>query len=89
MKYSNCERNMRDWSEWFPVFPYLKHLQAVEPSFVNITKTLSSKIGETFCEALKLMCKRFEIDQENFFWKPGILPKSSKHFTVKYAKGNL
>ena len=49
------------------MFPYLKHLQAVEPSFVNITKTLSSKIGETFCEGLKLMCKLFEIDRENFF----------------------
>ena len=34
-------------------FHFLKHLQAIDPSFVTITKPLSNKIGETFCEELK------------------------------------
>ena len=29
------------------------HLQAIDPSFVTITKPLSNKIGETFCKGLK------------------------------------
>ena len=34
-------------------FPYLKHLQAIDPSFVPITKSLSNKKGKTFCEGFK------------------------------------
>ena len=41
-------------------FPFLKHLQAVDPSFATIIKPLSNKIGETSCEGLKWMCKLFE-----------------------------
>ena len=47
---------MRDESEYHsspPLFPYLKHLKAIEPSFVTISKLLSNKMGETFCEGLK------------------------------------
>ena len=36
----------------FP-FPYLKDLQAIDPSFVTITKPLRNKSGETFCDGLK------------------------------------
>lgn len=36
----------------FP-FPYLKDLQAIDPLFVTITKPLSNKSGETFCDGLK------------------------------------
>ena len=36
-----------------PPFPYLKHLQAVDPSFITITKLSSNEIKETFCEGLK------------------------------------
>ena len=32
---------------------FLKHLQAIDPSFATITKPLSNKIVETFCEGLK------------------------------------
>ena len=32
-----------------PSNPYLKHVQATDPSFVTITKPLSNKRGETFC----------------------------------------
>ena len=39
---------------------FLKHLHAIDPSFVTITKPLSNKIGGTFCEGLKYMCKFFE-----------------------------
>ena len=52
------------WNNWhmdkicksskFPSkFPYLKHLQTTEPSFVASTVPLSNKLGETFCEGLK------------------------------------
>ena len=41
-------------------FPFLKHLQAMDPPFVTITKPLSNKREETFCEGLKWMCKPFE-----------------------------
>ena len=34
-------------------FTYLKHLQSIDPSFLTITKTLSNKVGETFCKGLK------------------------------------
>ena len=40
--------------------PFLKHLQAINPSFVTITKPLKNKIGETFCEGLKWICKLFK-----------------------------
>ena len=43
------------------MIPYLKSLQAIELLFVPITKSLSSKIEETFCEGLKRMCKFFKI----------------------------
>ena len=33
-----------------PPFPDLKHLQAIHPSFVIITKPLNNKRGETFYE---------------------------------------
>ena len=33
-----------------PQFPYLKHLLAINPSFVTITKQLNNKRGETSCE---------------------------------------
>lgn len=36
-----------------PMFPYLKHLKAIKPSFLTITKLLSNEIGETLCEELK------------------------------------
>ena len=39
---------------------FLKYLQAIDPSFVTITKTLSNKIGETLYEGLKWMCTLFE-----------------------------
>ena len=43
----------------FP-FPFLKHLQAIDPSFGTIIKPLRNEIGETFCEGLKWMGKLFE-----------------------------
>ena len=36
-----------------PPFPHLKHLQAIYPSFVTITKLSSNEIREIFCEGLK------------------------------------
>ena len=44
------------------MFPYFRQLQAVDPLFVTITKPISFKIGQTFCEGLKWMYKLFEID---------------------------
>ena len=36
------------WKSDYPSsFPYLKHLQAIDPSFVTITKPLANKTGET------------------------------------------
>ena len=42
------------------LFYFLKYLQAIDPSFVTITKPLSNKIGETLYEGLKWMCTVFE-----------------------------
>ena len=36
-----------------PPFPYLKHLLAIDPSFLTITKLSSNEIRETFCGGLK------------------------------------
>ena len=76
---------MRDWSEHSPKFPYIKCLQAIDLSFVTITEQLSNKIGETFCEGLKLTCKLFEIDRQIDFPKPVIFSKSFKHFIIELA----
>ena len=38
--------------EYSPRFPFLKHLQAMDPSFVTITKPLNNKTGDTFGEGL-------------------------------------
>ena len=58
-----------------PPFPYFKDLQAIDPSFVTIIKPLTNKIGETFCERLKWMCKLFEID-------------CHRHFVIELTQGN-
>ena len=50
-----------------PKFPYLKHLQAIDPSFVTITKPLSNKILQTCCKGLKIMRKCLEIDGRKGF----------------------
>ena len=39
-------------------------MQAMNPSFVTIAKPLSNKIGETFCEGLKWMCKLSEKNRQ-------------------------
>ena len=50
-----------------PFFPYLKHLQAIDPSFVAITKSLRKTIEDTFCKGLKWLCKFFEIVDKKIF----------------------
>ena len=50
-----------------PPFPYLKHLQVINPSFVTITKLSSNEIRETICEGLQWMCKPFEIKAQQDF----------------------
>ena len=67
-----------------PPFPYLKHLQAIEPSF--LTKLSSNEIRETY-EGPKLLCKLFEINAQQDFWKLIIFSISSKHF-IEPAHGN-
>ena len=34
------------------MIPYLKHLQAIGPSFVIVTKPLNNKVGNIFCKGL-------------------------------------
>ena len=53
MKYATLEIT-------FPTFPSSKHLQAIDSSIVTITNSLSNKIGETFCEGLKLNMQTFQ-----------------------------
>ena len=36
-----------------PLFPYLKDLQAISPSYVTITKLSSNEIKQTSCKELK------------------------------------
>ena len=47
------ERHVGDYSEYTRTFPYLKHLQAIGPSFVIMTRTLSNKVAKIFCKELK------------------------------------
>ena len=53
LKNFKCERNAQYWSECPLTIHFLKHLQAVDLSFVTITKPLSNKIGEPFFKGLK------------------------------------
>lgn len=43
MKYLKYDQYMQNSSEYPPLFSYLKHLQAINPSFVFINKLLSNK----------------------------------------------
>ena len=49
------------------MFPYFRHLQATDPSFGTITKTLSNNITETFSEGLKRKCKLVELNGQKIF----------------------
>ena len=60
MKYARLKRIS-------PPFSYMKHLQAIDPSFVTIIKPSTNTIGETFCEVLKRLCKLFEINAQKGF----------------------
>ena len=65
------------WKPIPPPFPYLKHLQKINPSFVTklkLSKYKNNETRETFCEGLRWMCKFFSI--------------SSKHFIIEFAQGN-
>ena len=53
LKYFKYEQKTQYQSEYPLIFTFLKHLQAIDPSIVTITKPLSNKIGEAFCEGLK------------------------------------
>ena len=88
-KYFKYNQNMRDYSKCVPLFHYFEHLQAIHPSFVIITKPLSSKIGGIFCEGLKWMSEVFKIEAQKEFWKLAIFSKSSKHFIIELAHGKL
>ena len=58
---------MRGQSEQPSEFPDLKRCQAIDPSFVTITKPLSNNIGEARYEGLKSICKLFEINGQKDF----------------------
>ena len=56
--------------EWvLPQFPYVRHLQAIAPSFETIIKLSSNDKRETFCGGLKWMCNIFEINPQQDFEK--------------------
>ena len=73
-------------------FPFLKHLQVINPSFVTFTKPLSNKIIEKFCEGLKWMCKLFEENEQKRFIKTCNVLQIfkiffEKHFIIELALG--
>ena len=69
-------------------FLFLKHLQAIDSSFVTIIKPLSKHIGETFWGGVKLICTFFDTDGQKDFYNPPIFSKSSKHFFIRLVQGN-
>ena len=66
-EYFKHEQRIRNQGEYPPKCPYLKQSQAIEPSFLTITKSLSNKILETCCELLKYMYKLLDIDGRKDF----------------------
>ena len=61
-------------SEYPRTFPFLKHFQAIDPSFVTMTKPLNNNTGETYCERMnecvnflrktdKKICKNLSLSQ--------------------------
>ena len=63
--------------EWISLtFPFLKHLQTIDPSFAIITKPLSNKIGKSFCKGLKWKSKLFDKNGQNDSQKPVIFSKA-------------
>ena len=69
-------------------FPFWNNCKQSTLHFVTITTPLSTKIGETFCEGLKWMCKLFEKNGQKDSWKPVNFSKSRKHFIIELALGN-
>ena len=55
---------MQEQREYFPMFLFLKRLQAIDSSFVTIPKPLNNKIADTFGEGLTWKSKLFEIDRQ-------------------------
>ena len=53
MKYFKYERNAEYQIKYPLGFTFMKHLQAVGPSFETIAKPLSIKTGKRFCDGLK------------------------------------
>ena len=51
--YFEYRQSMQDQNEYPPLFPYLKHLEAIDPSFETIIKLSSNEIREKTCERLK------------------------------------
>ena len=45
---------MQDKSKYLPAYPYLKHFQATELSFVTITKSLSNKMEKNILSRIEL-----------------------------------
>ena len=60
------------------MFSYLKHLQAINPSFVTINKT-----EEISCEGVKCICTFFEIERKQDF----LLPRS--YLKLQFIRNSL
>ena len=65
-----------------PPFLYLKHLQAIDPSFETITKPLSNR------SRIEINVETFRDNGQKDFAKPFISSKSSKHFIIELAQEN-
>ena len=89
MKYFKSKRNIRDWSKYPLTFPYLKDLQAMEPSFLAITKLISNKIRERFRKGLKQICKLCETDWQKRFLKSRHLLEIPKKCYYRSCLGKL
>lgn len=53
IKYFKYKRNVLDWSRYPIMFPHLKYLQAIAPSFITITRSKN----------LRNILRRTEIDE--------------------------
>ena len=64
------------------MFPSLKHLEAIDPLFITIIKTLGNKKAKTFCKEFKLNAQTFKD-----FLETVIFSVSFEYFIIELAQG--
>ena len=82
--WNKYERNTQYQSEHSLTFPFLKHSQAIDPSFVTITKPLNKNIEQIYCEYISFSRKM----DKKIYKSLSLSQNPLKHFVIELVQGN-